>query len=121
MSDTLTESIIGAAVEVHRILGPRLLESIYEEALHHELELRGLQVSRQVTIEVIYKEKTIRGQRLDLLVENKVIVELKSVKNLPDVARAQVLSYLKASGLKRALLLNFGQQRLTDGIIRLSM
>jgi len=119
--DELTERIIGAAIEVHRILGPGLLESIYEEALAIELELRGIPFQRQVEIDVLYKGHTIKGQRLDLLVEGQVVVELKSVTNLPEVAMAQVLSYLKASGLKRGLLLNFGAPKLIDGIKRISL
>jgi GxxExxY protein len=119
--DELTEKIIGAAIEVHRILGPGLLESIYEEALTIELELRSIPFQRQVEIDVQYKGHTIKGQRLDLLVEGQVVVELKSVTNLPEVAMAQVLSYLKASGLKRGLLLNFGAPKLIDGIKRVSL
>ena len=119
--DELTEKIIGAAIEVHRILGPGLLESIYEEALAIELELRGIPFQRQVEIDVHYKGHAIKGQRLDLLIGGQVVVELKSVANLPDVAMAQVLSYLKASGLKRGLLLNFGASKLIDGIKRISL
>ena len=119
--DELTEKIIGAAIEVHRILGPGLLESIYEEALAIELDLRSIPFRRQVEIDVQYKGHTIKGQRLDLLVEEQVVVELKSVTNLPEVAMAQVLSYLKASGLKRGLLLNFGAPKLIDGIKRISL
>jgi GxxExxY protein len=121
MSDELTEAIIGAAIEVHRILGPGLLESIYEEALCLELGLRGLSVERQVEVNVIYKGNVIKGQQLDILVEKQVVVELKAVSRLPDVATAQALSYLKATGLKRALLLNFGEKRLIDGIKRISL
>jgi GxxExxY protein len=121
MSDELTEQIIGAAIEVHRILGPGLLESIYEEALCHELLLRGLQCQRQVEVDFIYKQIVIKGQRLDLLVNDAVVIELKAVRQLPDVATAQALSYLKATGLKRALLINFGEQRLVDGVKRLSL
>ena len=121
MGDDLTEKIIGAAIEVHRILGPGLLESIYEESLSIELQLRGLKVGRQVELEVHYKGHTIKGLRIDVLVENQVIVELKSVSKLPEVAQAQVLSYLKATGLKRALLINFGLPKLVDGVKRLSL
>ena len=121
MSDELTDKIIGAAIEVHRILGPGLLESIYEEALCIEMQLRGLTVERQKELDVIYKGHTIKGLRIDLLVEGTVIVELKSVSKLPDVATAQVLSYLKATGLKRALLINFGLSKLVDGVKRLSL
>jgi GxxExxY protein len=98
-----------------------MLESIYEEALCHELLLRGIRVTRQAEVDVHYKNVVIKGQRLDLLVEGQVIVELKSVSRLPEVAVAQTLSYLKATGLKRALLLNFGERRLADGIKRISL
>ncbi|MFO7592961.1 MAG: GxxExxY protein [Pseudomonadota bacterium] len=122
MDDTkLTSKIIAAAIEVHRALGPGLLESIYEEALCHELELRGVNYQRQISVSVNYKGKQIRGQILDLLVESEVIIELKSQRSLPDVAVAQTLSYLKATGLHRALLINFGEKRLVNGIKRLSL
>jgi len=121
MADELTEQIIGAAIEVHRIPGPGLLESIYEEALCIELELRGLSVERQVELDVHYKGHIIKGLRIDLLVEKQVVVELKSVSRLPEVVQAQVLSYLKATGLKRALLINFGLPKLIDGVKRLSL
>ena len=121
MSDELTDRIIGAAIEVHRILGPGLLESIYEEALCIEMQLRGMKVERQKELDVVYKGHMIKGLRIDLLVETQVIVELKSVSKLPDVATAQVLTYLKATGLKRALLVNFGLPKLVDGLKRLSL
>jgi GxxExxY protein len=121
MGDDLTEKIIGAAIEVHRILGPGLLESIYEEALGIDLQLRGMRVGRQVELDVQYKGHIIKGLRIDLLVEGQLIVELKSVSKLPEVAQAQVLSYLKATGLKRALLINLGLSKLVDGIKRLSL
>ncbi len=121
LEDRLTEKIIGAAIEVHRILGSGLLESIYEEALCHELTLQNINYERQVAVDVFYKGHVIQGQRLDLLVEAEVIVEIKSLKELPDVAMAQVLSYLKATGLKRALLINFGEKKLIDGIKRISL
>lgn len=121
MADSLTKAIIGAAIEVHRILGPGLMEIIYEKALCHELELRRLSYRTQVEIDAIYKGKIIRGQRLDMLVNQEVIVEIKSLSQLPEISLAQVLSYLKATGLKRALLINFGEKRLVDGIKRISL
>lgn len=121
MSDTLTQAIIGAAIEVHRNLGHGLIESIYEEALCHEFDLRGIKYQRQIGVDIVYKGKVIKGQRLDLLVEGEVVVELKSVSRLPEVATAQVLSYLKATGLKRALLINFGQPKLVEGVKRISL
>lgn len=121
MSDSLTQNIIGAAIEVHRHLGCGLLESIYEEALCYELKLRLVEFRRQVEIDVIYKGKIIKGQRIDLLVESEVIVEIKSLMKLPEVAKAQTLSYLKETGLKRALLINFGEKRLVEGVKRISL
>ena len=119
--DELTERIIGAAIEVHRILGPGLLESIYEEALVVELELRGIPVQRQVAFDVEYKGHLLKGQRIDLLVADQVVVEIKSLTSLPEIAVAQVLSYLHSSGLQRGLLLNFGCARLVDGIKRVAL
>jgi len=121
MSDTITEQIIGAAIEVHRILGPGLLESIYEEALCVEFEMRGIRFQRQVDADVNYKGHAIKGQRIDLIVEDEVVVELKAVGSLPEIVTAQVLSYLNATGLKRALVLNFSAYRLADGIKRISL
>ncbi len=121
MSDFLTQKIIGAAIEVHRILGAGLLESIYEEALCREFQLRDIKFQRQVEVDVVYKGQIIKGQRLDLLVENEVVVEIKSLARLPEAATAQILSYLKATGLKRGLLINFGASKLVDGIKRISL
>jgi GxxExxY protein len=121
MNDELTERIIGAAIEVHRMLGPGLLESIYEEALCVELRLREISFQRQVEIGVDYKGHIIKGQRIDLLVAGEVIVELKAVAHLPEVAVAQTLSYLRATGLKRALLINFSELKLVNGIKRISL
>ena len=121
MSDTLTESVIGAASEVHHHLGPGLLEAIYEEALCIELSLRGIAFQRQAEVDVNYKSHVIKGMRIDLLVADELVVEFKAVAHLPDVAAAQVFSYLKATRLKRGLPLNFGQARLVDGIQRISL
>jgi len=121
MNDSLTQLIIGAAIEVHRTLGPGLLESIYEEALCYEFELRGVQYQRQVAVDVIYKNKVIKGQRIDVLVDGEVIVEIKSLSKVPEVATAQILSYLKATGLKRGLIINFGAKILVEGVKRVSL
>jgi GxxExxY protein len=120
-NDLLTQKIIGAAIEVHRTLGPGLLESIYEEAFCYEFDLREINYRRQVEIDVVYKDKIIKGQRLDILVEEEVIVEIKSLSRLPEVSMAQTLSYVKATGLKRALLINFGEKMLRNGIRRISL
>ena len=121
MSDDLTEKIIGAAIEVHKELGPGLLESIYEDALCFEFGLRAIQFEQQVAADVIYKGHVIKGQRIDLLVEKEVVVELKSVSKMPEVAVAQTISYLKATNLKRGLIINFGEKRLIDGVKRVSV
>ncbi len=111
MGDQLTGQIIGVAIEVHRLLGPGLFESIYEEALCHELMLREIEFERQVEIDAVYKSHVIKGQRIDVLVAQEVIVELKSISRLPEVAKTQTLSYLKATRLKRGLLINLGEKR----------
>lgn len=124
MGDALTEKIIGAAIEVHRIWGPGLLEAVYEQALCHEFDLRGIRYQRQAHIEMWYKDKMIKDQRIDLLVEDegdRAVVDLKSLSRLPEISTAQLLSYLKATGLKRGLLINFGEKRLVDGVRRLSL
>ena len=121
MADKLTEQIIAAAIEAHKALGPGLLESIYEEALCHEFELRQIKYERQKPVNVNYKGHAIKGQRIDLLVESDVILELKAQRKVPDIAMAQVFSYLKATGLKRALLMNFSESKLIKGIKRISL
>jgi GxxExxY protein len=115
----LTEKIIGAAIDVHRSLGPGLLESIYEQCLAYELTLRGLQVERQIDVPVVYKERKFDGAlRIDLIVNGSVIIELKSCERLAPVHEAQLLSYLRLSGRRVGLLINFNVARLKDGIIR---
>jgi GxxExxY protein len=121
MADELTEKIIGAAIEVHKELGPGLLESIYEEALCYEFDLRRIKYERQFPADVIYKGKIIRGQRIDLLVDREVVVEIKAINKLPEVAVAQTISYLRATSLKRGLVINFNEKRLVDGIKRVSV
>lgn len=121
MSDPTTQKIIGAAIEVHKTLGPGLLESIYEEALCYEFLWTGIPFKKQHEIDVIYKGAVIKGQRIDLLVNNQVVVEIKSVSRLPEVATAQVLSYLRVTGLNRGLLINFNAARLIDGVKRISL
>jgi len=121
MADELTGRIIAAAIEVHRYLGPGLLESVYEAALCHEFDLRHLSFERRRCIDIVYKDIPIKGQRIDLVVGNEVIVELKAVSQQHPVFISQTLSYLKATGLKKALIINFGERRLTDGIKRVSL
>lgn len=117
--EDLTKDIIGAAIEVHRELGPGLLESAYEECLNYELNKKGIKSERQNPIPIIYKEiKLDCGYRCDLIVENKVIVELKSVDVLNPVHEAQILTYMKFAEMKIGLLINFNVLKLKDGIKR---
>jgi GxxExxY protein len=97
------------------------LESIYEKALCYEFELRGIEFERQVEVRVVYKERLIGSQRIDLLVNKVVIAEIKSLSRLPAIATAQTISYLKATGLKRGLIINFGEKRLVEGVKRISL
>jgi len=116
----ISGKIIGCAIEVHKALGPGLLESAYEECLFYELQAAGLKVEKQKSLPVVYKDvKLDAGYRIDLLVEDCVVVELKAVEALHDVHTAQVLTYLKLSGCKLGLLLNFNVYRLSEGIKRL--
>jgi GxxExxY protein len=118
----LTEKIIGAAIEVHRHLGPGLLEMAYETCLAYELEQLGLAVERQKALPLVYKDIHLdQGYRLDLLVEQKVIVELKVVEQLMPVHEAQILSYLEFSGCRLGLLINFNVKLLKNGIRRFVM
>jgi GxxExxY protein len=116
--DPLTEKIIGCAIEVHRQLGPGLLEATYESALAIEFGLQNLQFQRQVAFPISYKGRVIGEHRLDLLVEKMVILELKSVERHDPIFEAQTLTYLKISGLRRALLINFNSRLLKEGIKR---
>jgi GxxExxY protein len=116
----LSEQILDAAIEVHRTLGgPGLLESLYEDALFYELRLRNLPAASQVLIPVTYKNCKLRDpMRLDILVDRKVIIEVKATETVLPVHKAQVLTYLRLTNLKLGLLINFGQGRLIDGWIR---
>lgn len=117
--DRITSTIIGAAIEVHRSLGPGLLESAYEACLVYELTERGLRVEQQKPLPLTYKQVHLDcGYRLDLLVEGQVVVEIKSVERLLPIHQAQVLSYLKLSGSKVGLLINFNTKVLKSGIVR---
>jgi len=121
-NNSLTDAIIGAAISVHRELGPGLLESTYEKCLAFELTQSGLQIVAQKEIPIKYKGQSIEsGFRADLIVENKVLIELKSVDQLIPVHTAQVLTYLKLTGLRTGLLINFNVQLLKNGIKRLSL
>lgn len=116
----LTCQIIGAAIEVHKALGPGLLESAYEECLYHELGLRKFRCDRQKPLPVEYKGvKLDCGYRLDLVVEGLVVVELKAVELIEPIHRAQLLTYLKLYGLNIGLLMNFNVPIMKDGIVRI--
>jgi len=115
----ITERIIGCGIEVHRHLGPGLLESAYEAALCVELGLQGLQYQRQVPIPLTYKGEQIGDYRIELVVEDTVVVENKSVEHHDPLFEAQVLTYLKITGKKIGLLMNFNSRLLTNGIKRL--
>jgi len=119
--NAITETVIGAAIEVHKALGPGLLESAYEACLAYELVQRGLKVEQQKPLPVIYREVRLDcAYRLDLLVEGAVIVELKAVDRLAPVHLAQLLSYLKLADLRVGLLINFHERMLKEGIRRVA-
>jgi GxxExxY protein len=117
----ITELIIGASIDVHRQLGPGLLESAYRECLFYELtKVIGLSVKREIPMPIVYKEiKLEQGYRMDLLVEDKVVIELKTVDFLTDVHKAQLLTYLKLGNYKLGLLINFNETLLKNGIKRI--
>jgi GxxExxY protein len=115
----ITEKIIGCALEVHKQLGPGLLESAYEECLFYELKKAGLEVKKQLALPLIYKgNKLDAGYRIDLMVENTVIVELKSVEFIAEIHKAQLMTYMKLANIKVGLLINFNVTRLKYGIVR---
>ena len=118
-NDALTEVIIGCAIEVHRVLGPGLLEATYEAALCVEFQRAGLRFVRQAAVPIHYKGEILGEYRLDLMIENEVIVEIKSVERHDPIFEAQLLTYLRATGKRRGLLINFNSRLLKDGIKRL--
>lgn len=115
----LTEQIIGSSIEVHRELGPGLLESAYEECLSQELSDRGIEFERQIELPILYKQKRIEATyRIDLLVEGAVVVELKSVKEVSPIHEAQLLTYMKLAKKRVGLLINFNTELLKNGVTR---
>ena len=121
-NDLFTEKIIGFAIEVHRHLGPGLLESAYEECLCHELKQNGISFRREAALPVVYKSIRLDcGYRMDIVVEDRLIIELKTVERLMPVHEAQMLTYMKLSGIRTGLLLNFNSAVLKDGIWRLML
>ncbi len=120
IENEISKKIIGAAIEVHKQLGPGLLESSYEVCLAYELKQLGLNVKTQVALPVVYKEvKLETGYRIDILVENRVIIEIKAVDALADIHTAQLLTYLKLKDLKLGLLINFNNVKVIDGVKRI--
>jgi GxxExxY protein len=117
-TEQLIRKVIGAAIEVHRHLGPGFLETIYEQALCREFDMRQIRYVRQKEIIVLYKGFKLTGQRLDLLVEDTLILELKAVEQINPIHEAQILSYLTATGLHAGLIINFRVKQLKDGIKR---
>lgn len=116
----MTNRIIGAAIKVHKALGPGLLESAYETCLNHELKKAGFKIERQKSQPVIYEGITIDcGYRMDIVVENSIVLELKAVEKVLPIHKAQLLSYLRLSGCKVGLLINFNTKYLKEGISRI--
>lgn len=116
----ISKAIIGKAIEVHKILGPGLLESVYEKALAYDLEESGFRVQQQLVLPVQYRDLKIKaGYRVDLFVEEKVIVEVKALEEVAKVHHAQLLTYLRLSGVKLGLLINFNKKYLKQGIHRI--
>lgn len=119
MDNKLTEKIIGAAIEVHKALGPGLLESAYQECLLFELKSLGLEVKKEVSLPIIYKTiKLDHGYRIDLLVENEIVLELKTVESFTHVHSAQILTYMKLGNYPLGLLINFQTKLLKNGLKR---
>ena len=117
----LSYQIIGTALELHKNIGPGLLESVYENALAYDLKELGLEVKQQIAMPFFYKEiKMDVGYRINLLVENKLIIEIKAVENLSPVYFAQVLTYIKLSNLKLGLLINYNTKTLKEGIYKIA-
>ena len=120
--DPLTHEVIGAAIEVHRAFGPGLLESAYEPCLCHELQLRNIHHARQVPLPVTYKSVQLDGgYRMDIVVNDSLVVELKTVDQLLPIHESQLLTYLKLSGMATGLLLNFNSPTLRDGMKRIAL
>ncbi|MDB5327375.1 MAG: hypothetical protein JWM57_2944 [Phycisphaerales bacterium] len=120
LEEALSEKVIGALIEVHRESGPGLLESAYEQCVCHELTLRGLRFGRQVPVPMLYKGLRLEcGFRADIIVEDRILIELKACNELHSIHEAQVLTYLKLSGIRVGLLVNFNVDRLVNGIKRM--
>lgn len=120
IKDPLTATVIGAAIEVHKALGPGLLESAYQKCLAYELEQRHLAVRREVALPIRFKELELEyGYRIDILVNDELVIETKKVEAFTEVHEAQILTYMKFGGFSKGLLLNFNVKKMTDGIKRM--
>jgi GxxExxY protein len=120
--DKLTEKVIGLAIEVHRHLGPGLLESAYQECMYYELKEAGLLVEKEKKLPIEYKEISLdHGYRIDLLVENQLVLEIKTVETFTDVHKAQILTYMRLGNYNTGLLINFNTKLLSKGIKRFSL
>jgi len=121
-ADQLSSQVIGGAIEVHRVLGAGLLESIYENCLMHELELRHLSAVQQRSVKIVYKQITFEEQlRFDVLVEGCLLIEIKAVQEIAPIHKAQLLSYMKLLDVPLGLLFNFHELRLVDGLTRMML
>ena len=119
LEEKLSEAVIGAAIEVHRVLGPGLLESAYQRCMEHELELRGIPFRRQVGLPVTYKSVRLDcGYIMDLVIDGRIVVELKAVETLNDLHEAQLMTYLRLSRIRVGLLLNFNSVVMRNGMVR---
>jgi GxxExxY protein len=118
INDKLTENVIASAIKVHKYFGPGLLETIYEEALCYELNKLGIQYEQQSDVDVYYDNQVIKKIRVDLIIDGTLLIELKSTKHDPKYTVPQMLTYLRATKLKKGLIINFGFSRLVDGIKR---
>lgn len=120
--EPLSRELIGAAIEVHRALGPGLLESVYQRCLAIELGQRGIGYKREVRIPIRYRGRSVGdAYRVDFIVDESIVVEIKSVQRVEDIHRAQLLTYLRLTGLRTGFLLNFNQATLRDGIVRMRL
>jgi GxxExxY protein len=119
IENSITSEIIGSAISVHNALGPGLLESAYQECLYYDLVQKGFHVSKELPMPITYREVTLdHGYRIDLLVENKIVIEVKTVESFMDIHLAQILTYMRLGGFKLGLLLNFHVTSMKDGIKR---
>jgi len=119
--NAITDNIIGCAIEVHRNLGPGLLESVYDKAMCYEINAKGMQFQNQLVVPILYKGTILGEHRIDMIVENEIIVELKAVDRMDPVFKAQILSYMRMTNKKLGLLINFNVPILKQGLKRMAL